>query len=218
MSKHQESKKSKKREKKEADTDSDIVEEYGQSDRNASSKKKKHHQSKSGGKAIKKSSRAKSSKRNNNDSGGDSEEDDSEESGSEGEQAISDKFRKAVISYIKYDNKSRQLRELQGQLNKKKKELSEMIIGKMDDTHMKTIAITGGKLHRNKAETQAPLKQEMIFKTLKKEIGKSKAKDLMAKIQEQRPMTTRINLKRIKDRKDNIKKASSSSKHTSRSR
>jgi hypothetical protein len=200
MSKHS-SKKSKKRDEEDTD-DGAIMEEYGESARHD---KKKHN---TGGKSRKPSKKRDESE-DESESEGDSENEDSED-----EATISENFRKAVINYIKYDNKSRQLRELQSQINAKKKELSEMIIGKMDDGNMKTIAITGGKLHRNKAETQAPLKQEMILKTLKNEVGKRKAKDLMAKIQEQRPMTTRINLKRIKDRED--KKASSKKRSHSR--
>lgn len=207
MSGHHSNKSKKKNDaksKKVEDTDDDaIVEEYGESKGHIKNSKK--HASRSGTKHKK----DKSGKKNARDA---SEESDD---GEEEEPEISDKFRRAVISYIKYDNKSRQLRELQSEINKKKKELSEIIIGKMDDTNMKTIAITGGKLHRNKADTQAPLKQDMILKTLKKELGRHKAADLMEKIQSQRPMTTRINLKRVKERKDESKstKKKSNSHH-----
>jgi hypothetical protein len=201
MSEHHSKKSKKKNDKKskrDEDTDDAIVEEYGENKENKENKeRRKKSTSKSGSKHRK-------------------PKDESESEEEEEEPIVSDKFRRAVISYIKYDNRSRDLRELQTALNKKKKELSEVIIGKMDDTNMKTVTITGGKLHRNKADTQAPLKQDMILKTLKKELGRHKAAELMEKIQAQRPMTTRINLKRVKERKDapssSQKKKSSSHK------
>jgi hypothetical protein len=121
---------------------------------------------------------------------------------SEGEEdaATARDFKRAVVQYITFDNKSRQLREMQSEINSKKKELSEIIIGRMNDMRMKTIAITGGRLHRNKAESQAPLKKDMILETLKKELGGKRADVIFEKMQERRPVTTRINLKRVKDR------------------
>lgn len=155
--------------------------------------------------------------------GGDSSGDDSGDkrsrrrgrpnSESEDEEVMSREFKKAVVQYIILDNKSRTLRETQCEINKKKKEVSEIIIGRMNDMRMKTIAITGGRLHRNKAESQAPLKKEMIMETLKKELGKARAEEVFDKMQEMRPVTTRINLKRVKDRKDGKKSTSAPSTH-----
>jgi hypothetical protein len=170
------SKHSKSGKKKKDVSENPIVEEYGNSDSESEDDKKSKKS---------KSSKKKHSKKNT--SSDDEDED------------ISEQFKKDVISYIKYDNKYRQLKDLQTELTKKKKKLSEHIIGYMDDVNMHTISITGGKLHRNKSETQSPLKIDMVYETLKKEYGKQKATELMEKIQNKRQLNVRVNLKRVKE-------------------
>jgi hypothetical protein len=129
------------------------------------------------------------------DSDADSEDDDGAE-----EVQVPESFKRAVINFVVVDDKSRKLKEMQKELNLEKKKLEAKIIENMEKLQTFTIDITGGKLHRNKSETQAPLKQDLIFKTLKEGVGKNKAKELFEKMMESRPKTTRINLKRIRDK------------------
>ncbi len=138
------------------------------------------------------------------DSNSDSSDSDSNDSD---DNKVPKKFRKAVRKYIYYDDlireKSKELKELK----EKRKPYEETAKEYMEEKELKSVGVTGGKIHKNKSKTKTPLTLSGIREKLKKNMpGKDDLiSTIIADLRDNRAKVTRINLKRTFTKKDIIK-------------
>ncbi len=119
----------------------------------------------------------------------------------------SEKFINSIKHWVQLDDKVRKLKEEMKDLNDEKKDYEETVLSELAKMDEQVINISDGKLRRNITKTQAPLKKEIIQKTIF-EFTKDEQKtiDMLEKMMESREVTEKINLKRIKNRESVIKK------------
>lgn len=114
---------------------------------------------------------------------------------------VSQEFVQTVKKYLEIDDKLREIREKTKALTGEKKQREEFILNYLQSIDEKVIDVSDGKLRRNISKTQAPLKKELIQKSLGEIIGDSvKAAAITDQIIKSRPMVERVTLKRTKNR------------------
>lgn len=132
-------------------------------------------------------------------------EDDSDNGGVPKE--ITEEFVEVVKSWVTIDNEIRDKMAKIKELKDERKEFEVFILEYMDKINENVIAISDGKLRRNKSSTKAGLKQETIQSALLDITqDQSKALEMTKYILDSRPMTERVNLKRTKNRTSKKKK------------
>jgi hypothetical protein len=132
---------------------------------------------------------------------------DSESNSDDEMKKVTEEFKEMVVSWVKIDDKIRDLSSTIKELKDEKKQFEEFILEYMSNVQENVINISDGKLRLNKATTKAPLKEENITESLIKYTNdKLKAEQLTKFIYDNRPTTTRTNLKRTKFRKKKKKK------------
>ena len=110
---------------------------------------------------------------------------------------ITPEFIQNVKKYLEVDDALKEIREKNKILNTQKKEKEEYILNYLQSIDEKIIDVPNGKLKRNISKTQAPLKKELIQKTLTEIVGDSiKATSITDQIIKSRPFIERITLKR----------------------
>ena len=137
---------------------------------------------------------------------------------------VTDEFKECVIAFIKLDDLIRQRQEDIKELKEKKKPYEEFILKYLDKVGENVIEIQESKLRKNQSETKMPLKldiiKDAIFETIKKEKNDhsdEKCKELVEEtiqlMENKRPTTVRVNLKRTFNRGgDESSKASKKNK------
>jgi len=114
---------------------------------------------------------------------------------------ISPEFIQNVKKYLEVDDALKEIREKNKILNTQKKEKEEYILNYLQTIDEKIIDVPNGKLKKNISKTQAPLKKELIQKTLTEIVGDSlKANSMTDQIIKSRPFIERITLKRTRNR------------------
>ncbi len=114
---------------------------------------------------------------------------------------VSPEFVSHVKKYLTVDDRIREIREENKKLLKEKKENEEFILNYLQNIDESIVDLPDGKLRRNVSKTQAPLKKELIHKTLTDIMGDAtKALDITDKIIKSRPIVERVTLKRTKIR------------------
>jgi hypothetical protein len=114
---------------------------------------------------------------------------------------VSPEFIQSVKKYLEVDDKLREIKEKTKLLNEEKKLKEEFILNYLQTIDEKVIDVADGKLRRNISKTQAPLKKELIQKSLTEIIGDAnKATAITDQIIKSRPMIERVTLKRTKNR------------------
>jgi hypothetical protein len=126
---------------------------------------------------------------------------------SENNKKPSDKLISSIKHWVQLDDKVRKLKDEMKELSNEKKSHEEVVLSELEKMEEQTINISDGKLRRNLTKTQAPLKKEEIQKTIF-EFTKDEQKtiDMIEKIMSSRPVTEKVNLKRVKNRESVIKK------------
>jgi hypothetical protein len=127
---------------------------------------------------------------------------------------VTDEFKEHVIGYIKIDDMIRQRKEEIKELQDKKKPCEEYILRYLEKVDEHIVELKGGKIRRNQSETKAPLKLDIIktaiFEGIKTEQGdeqvddekcKKMVEDIVTLMEQKRPTTIRVNLKRTFERK-----------------
>lgn len=118
---------------------------------------------------------------------------------------VSPEFVQSVKKYLEVDDKLREIREKTKTLTSEKKEREEYILNYLQSIDEKVVDVSDGKLRRNISKTQAPLKKELIQKSLTEIIGDAtKATAITDQIIKSRPMVERVTLKRTKNRVKDI--------------
>jgi hypothetical protein len=114
---------------------------------------------------------------------------------------VSPEFVHSVKKYIEVDDKLRDYKERSKKLLEEKKEQESFILNYLQSVDENVIDVADGKLRRNISKTQAPLKKELIHKTLSEIFNDSnKAAAITEQIIKSRPMVERVTLKRTKNR------------------
>lgn len=119
----------------------------------------------------------------------------------ENQKKISPEFITSVKKYLEIDDILKDIKEKSKKLNTDKKNHEEFILEYLKSIDEKVIDVQDGKLRRNISKTQAPLKKELIQKTLSTIIGdNNKATELTDQIIKSRPTVEKVTLKRTKNR------------------
>ena len=122
------------------------------------------------------------------------------------QQKVTKEFRKNVLKWVDLDDSVRQLKAKIKEINEKVKEINlekanyeESIITFLSQVHEDAVMLKdGGKLSKNVSKQKAPLKKEVIHKALVELVKDSnKAMEMTDHIINSRPVTEKINLKRI---------------------
>lgn len=114
---------------------------------------------------------------------------------------VSAEFVNAVKQYIAIDDKLREIKEKNKNLNTEKKQREEFILNYLQAIDENVLDVQDGKLRRNISKTQTPLKKEHIQKSLTELLGDAnKAVAITDQIIKSRPMVERVTLKRTKNR------------------
>lgn len=119
----------------------------------------------------------------------------------ENQKKISPEFIASVKKYLEIDDILKDIKEKSKKLNADKKNNEEFILEYLKSIDEKVIDVQDGKLRRNISKTQAPLKKELIQKTLSTIIGdNNKATEITDQIIKSRPTVEKVTLKRTKNR------------------
>ena len=112
---------------------------------------------------------------------------------------VSPEFVQNVKKYLEIDDKIRELKEKIKIITADKKEKEEYILSYLQTIGENVIDVADGKLKRNVTKSQAPLKKELIQKTLAELVGDSnKAVSMTEEIIKSRPLVERVSLRRTK--------------------
>lgn len=112
---------------------------------------------------------------------------------------VSAEFINNVKKYLEVDDRIKEYAEKSKSLKNEKKEKEEFILNYLQSVDEKVIDVPNGKLRRNISKTQAPLKKELIQKTLTEIFNDSnKAITITEKIIKSRPTIERVTLKRTR--------------------
>jgi hypothetical protein len=123
--------------------------------------------------------------------------------GSDGEEGyeLHNDFKTKVVSYVKADDK---IRDLQNQLKdyrKIKKDSEEGILRHLERLGENMINVTGGKLRKNQYESKAALKKELIKETLSEKIKDVLiVEELLNKMEDKREVKINVSIKRTYER------------------
>ena len=126
-----------------------------------------------------------------------------DEGGSDGEEGyeLHNDFKTKVVSYVKADDK---IRDLQNQLKdyrKIKKDSEEGILRHLERLGENMINVTGGKLRKNQYESKAALKKELIKETLSEKIKDVLiVEELLNKMEDKREVKINVSIKRTYER------------------
>lgn len=120
---------------------------------------------------------------------------------------ITKEFQEMVVKFVKIDDlvrrKEKEIRELKNQ----RKPCEAFILEYLDQIGETTIEITGGKLRKNKSETKVPLSQDIIKDAINEKIkDPMEVEQILALMDNLRPKSERINLKRTALRGKRVKK------------
>jgi len=131
------------------------------------------------------------------------DEDKGDGDGSDGEEGyeLHNDFKAKVVSYVKADDK---IRDLQNQLKdyrKIKKDSEEGILRHLERLGENMINVTGGKLRKNQYESKAALKKELIKETLSEKIKDVLiVEELLNKMEDKREVKINVSIKRTYER------------------
>lgn len=115
------------------------------------------------------------------------------------QQKVTKTFRNNVLKWIEIDDNIKSERNKIKELSTEKKQFEEYILNYLSQVEEESIAIKDGKLSKVVSKTKAPLKKDIIYKSLVELIGDAtKANSMTEHIINSRPNVERTNLKRTK--------------------
>lgn len=114
---------------------------------------------------------------------------------------ITKEFQENVIKFVKLDDLIRKKKQEVSELSDQKKPCEEFILKYLDNVNENVIEITDGKLRKNKSETKAALKQDVIKNAINEKIADPKiVEEILNLMEMKRPLNTHVNLKRTAKR------------------
>lgn len=115
----------------------------------------------------------------------DSEDDDNDNDNEDGEYELKDEFREKVVTYVKSDDRIRELQKLVKEQQKLKKDSEEAILRHLERLGESMINISGGKIRKNQYESKGALKKEFIKDSILDKIKDPKiVEDILTKMEE----------------------------------
>ena len=125
----------------------------------------------------------------------------SEKSNDDKKKKISKEFQENVIKFVKIDDLMRKKQKEIAELRSQKKPCEDYILKYLDQIDESVIEISNGKLRKNKSETKVPLNQDIIKNAIKDKVSDpTTVEEIIKNMDKLRPMNTRVNLKRTKNR------------------
>lgn len=113
---------------------------------------------------------------------------------------VDPEFRDAVKAYIDmYDQLAEAGKQLRD-IRKKKTELAGVIVEYMRKNEIDGINVGDGKLLRKQSKRLEPIKKEHIMEELTREVGDTKAENILVNIFSKRNVTNKDTLRRTKKR------------------
>jgi len=122
---------------------------------------------------------------------------------------ISKEFQENVVKFVKLDDLMRKKQQEMSELREQRKPCEQYILKYLDDVNENVIEITNGKLRKNKSETKSSINQDIMKNAITEKIKDPKiVEEIMKLMEEKRPLSTHVNLKRTgtRDKKDGKKK------------
>lgn len=116
------------------------------------------------------------------------------------EAPVDPEFRDAVKAYIDMHDQLTEAGKALRDIRKKKTELANVIVEYMRKNDIDGINVGDGKLLRKQSKRLEPLKKEHIMAELTKEVGDTKAEDILVNIFSKRAVTNKDTLRRTKKR------------------
>ena len=122
------------------------------------------------------------------------------------QQKVTKQFRKNVMKWVELDDgvralkaKIKEINERVKELNAEKEQFEEPIINFLSQVNEEAVQLKdGGKLSKNVSKQKAPLKKEVIHKALVELVNDpNKAMAMTEHIINSRPVTEKVNLKRV---------------------
>ncbi len=122
------------------------------------------------------------------------------------QQKVTKQFRKNVMKWVELDDgvralkaKIKEINERVKELNSEKEQFEEPIINFLSQVNEDAVQLKdGGKLSKNVSKQKAPLKKEFIHKALVELVNDpNKAMAMTEHIINSRPVTEKVNLKRV---------------------
>lgn len=106
-------------------------------------------------------------------------------------------FRKIVAAYIEIDDEIKNIFKKIKELKLRKEQLEGDILKQFEDSDINVIDYKGTKLRRNKSETKASVKVDLVKETLDETVNdETKIKNIITRLEEKREIKERTYLKR----------------------
>jgi len=114
---------------------------------------------------------------------------------------VTKEFQENVVKFVKMDDLIRQKQAEIKELRDKRVVCEKFILGYLQDVGENVIEITNGKLRRNKADTKVPLSIDIIKKAIEEDVANpATVEKIMKRMDDIRPTSSRVNLKRTSGR------------------
>ena len=119
---------------------------------------------------------------------------------------VTKEFQENVIKFVKLDDLMRKTQSQLVELRSQRKPVESFILKYLDQVNETMVEITNGKLRKNKSETKVPINLEIIKEAIEKKVKDPKTVEEILQIMDDlRPKSTRVNLKRTSNREAKAK-------------
>ena len=110
---------------------------------------------------------------------------------------VSKEFQENVLKFVKLDDLIRLKQQELSELKEKRKPCEQYILKYLDHIDQNMIEISDGKLRKNKSETKAQLSQDIIKSAILEKVkDPSIVEDILKAMEDKRPLSTHVNIKR----------------------
>ena len=120
---------------------------------------------------------------------------------------VSKEFQENVLKFVKLDDLVRKKQQELSELKEQRKPCEQYILQYLDKVDQNMIEISDGKLRKNKSETKAALSQDIIKASIAEKIKDPQiVEEILKNMENKRPLSTHINIKRTGGQKKTGKK------------
>ena len=120
---------------------------------------------------------------------------------------VSKEFQENVLKFVKLDDLVRKKQQELSELKEQRKPCEQYILKYLDKIDQNMIEISDGKLRKNKSETKAALSQDIIKASIAEKVKDPQiVEEILKAMEDKRPLSTHINIKRTGGKKRTGKK------------
>lgn len=120
---------------------------------------------------------------------------------------VSKEFQENVLKFVKLDDLVRKKQQELSELKEQRKPCEQYILKYLDKVDQNMIEISDGKLRKNKSETKAALSQDIIKASIAEKVKDPQiVEEILKTMEDKRPLSTHINIKRTGGKKRTGKK------------